>query len=120
MLLEAGPREYLDTLARCKTALDIKTIVPGHGPMGTPEAFDKLIAYLWWLLSEVDEAIRLRLTSTAAIEAITLDQRFLVSRFSPASRVNWLIKNFHRLNVLSTYQTLAKEQGLSSKSSRAA
>jgi cyclase len=62
MLLEGGPREYLDTLARCKNKLDIKRIVPGHGPLGKPEAIDHLIAYLWWLLREVDEAIRLGLS----------------------------------------------------------
>lgn len=43
--------------------------------MGKPAAFNKLIAYLWWLSREVDEAIRLGLTSTAAI-AITLDNVF--------------------------------------------
>ena len=57
MLLEGGPREYIDTLARCKSKLDIKQIIPGHGPMGKPEAIDHLINYLWWLLREVDEAI---------------------------------------------------------------
>ena len=59
--------------ARRKNTLDIKSFVPGHGPMGKPAAFDKLIAYLWWLLRKVDVAIRLGLTSTTAIEAITLD-----------------------------------------------
>ncbi len=37
---------------------------------------------------------------------------FLVSRFSPASRINPLLHNFHRLNVSSTYQALAKERGI--------
>jgi cyclase len=112
MLLEGGPREYIDTLARCKDKLQIKRIVPGHGPMGKLEAFDKLIAYLWWLLKEVDEALRLGLSETAAVEVITLDKHFLVSRFSPASRVNPLIRNFHRLNVLSAYRALAQERGV--------
>src|SRR5689334_6054810 len=93
----------IDTLARAKNQLDIKRIIPGHGPMGQPLAFNHLIAYLWWLLREVDEAVRLGLTEVAAVEAITLDQRFLVSRLSPASRLNPLLRNFHRLNVLSTY-----------------
>jgi cyclase len=110
MLLEGGPREYIDTLARCKNKLEIKRIIPGHGPMGTSAAFDKLIAYLWWLLREVDEALRLGLTSTAAVEAISLEKRFLVSRFHPAAHVNPLLENFHRLNVLSTYRALAKER----------
>lgn len=112
MLLEGGPREYIDTLARCKNKLEIKRIIPGHGPMGTSAAIDKLIAYLWWLLREVDEALRLGLSRVAAVEAISLDKRFLVSRFSPASRVNLLIENFHRLNVLATYRALATERGL--------
>ena len=31
MLLEGGPAPYLDTLARFKSTLDVRTIVPGHG-----------------------------------------------------------------------------------------
>jgi cyclase len=112
MLLEGGPREYIDTLARCRSKLEIARIVPGHGPMGTSAAFDRLVAYLWWLLREVDEALRLGLSSTAAVEAIALDKRFLASSLSPVSRVNPLIENFHRLNVLSTYRALAKERGI--------
>ena len=87
MLLERGPRDYMDTLAHCKSKLDIKRIAPGHGPMGEPEAIDHLINYLWWLLREVDEAIRLGLTRDAAIEAITLPKRFLISRFSPGQDI---------------------------------
>jgi cyclase len=120
MLLEGGPRDYIDTFARCKNKLDIQRIVPGHGPMGKGEAFDRLIACPWWLLKEVDEALRLGLTDTAAIEPISLDRRFLVNRFSPASRVNPLIKNFHRLNVLSTYRALVQEWGMSASASQAA
>lgn len=112
MLLEGGPREYIDTLARFKNKLELDRIIPGHGPMGTSAAVNKLIAYLWWLLREVDEALRLGLSSAAAVEAISLDKRFLVSRLNPASRVNLLIVNFHRLNVLATYRTLAQERGL--------
>jgi cyclase len=110
MLLEAGPREYLDTLARCKNTLEVERIVPGHGPLGKPAAFDHLIAYLWWLLREVDDAVRLGLSSHAVVEAVTLDNRFLFSGFSPASRLNPMLKNFHRLNVLATYRALSKER----------
>ncbi|MBV8673509.1 MAG: hypothetical protein JOZ33_08755 [Acidobacteriaceae bacterium] len=88
--------------------------------MGKPAAFDKLIAYLWWLLREVEEAFRLGLSETAAIETIKLDKRFVVSRFSPASRINPLIENFHRLNVLSTYRALARERGVAPRNEAAA
>jgi len=88
--------------------------------MGKPEAILNLINYLWWLFREVDEAIRLGLTRDAATEAITLPKRFLISRFSPASRVSPLIQNFHRLNVMATYQALSNERGEQSKIHRAA
>ena len=68
MLLEGGPREYIHTLAKCKNKLDIERIVPGHGLLGKPEAHH-LIAYLWWLLREADEAVRLGLSSAAAIQS---------------------------------------------------
>lgn len=68
--------------------------------MGKPVAFDHLIGYLFWLLREMDEEVRLELTSAAAIEAIENDKRFLGAPFQsgiadqrPASQ--------HRLNVLS-------------------
>lgn len=111
MLLECGPREYIDTLARFKNTLDVNRVIPGHGPMGTGAAFDYLIAYLWWLMREVESALRLGLTSAAAVEAIKLDKQFRVSRFSFASRLNPLLEDFHRLNVMSTYRLLSKECG---------
>jgi hypothetical protein len=33
MLLEGGPAAYIDTLARFKSTLEVKTVVPGHGPL---------------------------------------------------------------------------------------
>ena len=66
-----GPREYIRTLAKCKNKLDIERIVPGHGLLGKPETFIHLIAYLWWLLREVDEAVRLGLNIAAAIKSVT-------------------------------------------------
>jgi cyclase len=110
MLLEGGPRPYIDTLARFKNQLALRRIVPGHGPIGSAAAVDHLIAYLWWLLREVDVAVRLGLTADAAVEALPLDKRFMASRLSPASRANPLLRNFHRLNVLSTYRALSAER----------
>ena len=36
MLLEAGPLEYLETVTRFKDTLDVRSIVPGHGPLARP------------------------------------------------------------------------------------
>jgi hypothetical protein len=49
--------------------------------------------YLWWLLREVDVAVRLGLTADAAMEALPLDKKFMESRLSPAARVNPLLRN---------------------------
>jgi len=101
VLLEGGPRKYIDTLAHCKKALDVKCIIPGHGPMGGRAAFDKSIAYLWSRLREVDEAIGLGLTRAAAIEAISPDKRSPNNSAGPSrslpskSAGNWRSRHRH-------------------------
>ncbi len=121
MLLECGPRDYIDSLARCANTLsNLERIVPGHGPIGKPAAIPHLIDYLWWLLREVDDAMRLRLSCAAAVEAVALDSRFLMPRWSPAARLNPMLRQFHRLNVLVTYRVLARERAAGAQRSRAA
>lgn len=56
MLLEVGPLAYIEPLARCKATLEIRTIVPGHGPLGKSVALDRTIQYLWALLQDVKKA----------------------------------------------------------------
>jgi hypothetical protein len=46
MLLKPGAREYMDTPAKLKATLDIRTIVPGHGPLEKPVVFERTIACL--------------------------------------------------------------------------
>jgi cyclase len=46
MLLEGGPAPYIDTLARFKSTLDVRTVVPGHGPLADARALDTWMAYL--------------------------------------------------------------------------
>jgi cyclase len=109
MLLEIPPGPYIDTLARFKHTLDVATVVPGHGPLSGPQALDRLMAYLRWLLGEVREARDLGLTALAAVETIPLPRRFRVPRWHPASRIIMpLVTDFHRLNVLATYRFLER------------
>jgi cyclase len=63
MLLEGGPAPYLDTLARFKSTLDVRTIVPGHGPLADARALDAWMAYLRELLEAVTRARRLGLSA---------------------------------------------------------
>lgn len=109
MLLEAGPREYMDTLARAKAALDIKTIVPGHGPLGKPVSFDRTIAYLWGLLQDVTAAFEAGLSAEAAVEAVRLRKEFELPAYVPAASLRRMMTSFQRLNVLFTYRQLERE-----------
>jgi cyclase len=109
MLLEIPPGPYIDTLARFKQTLDVATIVPGHGPLAHPQALDRLMAYLRWLLGEVRQAMDLGLSALATVETIRLPGQFRIPRWHPASsRLGPLVGDFHRLNVLATYRFLER------------
>jgi glyoxylase-like metal-dependent hydrolase (beta-lactamase superfamily II) len=56
MLLEGGPVPYIDTLARFKSTLAVKTIVPGHGPLADARSLDAWMTYLRELLEAVTRA----------------------------------------------------------------
>jgi EmrB/QacA subfamily drug resistance transporter len=96
MLLEIPSAPYLDTLARFKNTLDVATIVPGHGPLAGPQALDRLMAYLRWLLGEVRQAMDLHLTALATIETVHLPREFRIPRWHPAHRIAPLVEDFHR------------------------
>jgi cyclase len=110
MLLEGGPRPYIDSLRRMKATLDVEVVVPGHGPMGDgPEAIDSLIEYL----AHLDQSVRSSFESGMDIETTLADNPIPPGRLLPeasplASGMNSLMKNLHRLNVLATYRSLKK------------
>ncbi|HEY1214063.1 MAG TPA: MBL fold metallo-hydrolase [Bryobacteraceae bacterium] len=110
MLLEVGPLPYIETLARCKAALDIDTIVPGHGPLGKPVALDRTIQYLWALLQDVTTAANLGLSAEAAVEAVRLRPEFELPWWFPVRSLRRLMTNFQRLNVLFTYRELERQR----------
>ena len=109
MLLEGGPAPYLDTLARFKTTLDVRTIVPGHGPLADARALDAWMAYLRELLEAVTRARRLGLSALATVETVPLPHGHGFPRRHPAARLNRLVLDLHRLNVLATYRDLERQ-----------
>lgn len=109
MLLEGGPAAYIDTLARFKSTLDVKTVVPGHGPLADARALDAWMAYLRELLEAVTGAPRLGLSALATVESVTLPRGHGFPRWHPAARINWLVHDLHLLNVLATYRDLERE-----------
>jgi cyclase len=110
MLLEGGPRPYIDSLRKMKATLDVEVVVPGHGPMASgPESIDSLIEYLL----QLDESVRSFFESGMDIEATLAANRIPSGRLLPAASplaagLNPLIENLHRLNVLASYRSLEK------------
>ena len=88
----------------------MKTIVPGHGPLGSRASFSHLKAYLWDLSQAVDRARSANLTERATVSALQLDLKYRIPVWNPMSRLNPLLENLHRLNVLATYRALNEKQ----------
>lgn len=119
MLLQGGPLPYLESLRRMKRALpELRTIVPGHGPMGDgPTAIDTLVEYLERLHTEVTEAVAAELTLEQTEISCTnpwaerldpvLGAAFAAYTAVPqdVARAGFLdlCRNLHRLNVMATY-----------------
>jgi cyclase len=108
MLLEISPLKYIETLARCKAAIDVHTIIPGHGPLGKPVAFDRTMHYLWALYQDVQAAFNAGLSADAAVDAVALRPEFELPWWFPARSLRNLMKQFQRLNVLFVYRELER------------
>ena len=57
----------MNTIAEQQNSRHFERTNSRAGAIGKPEAIEKLIVYCYWLFNEIDEALRLGLTSTAAI-----------------------------------------------------
>jgi len=106
MLLEVGAARYAETLARCSEALDVETIVPGHGPLASRAAFAHAIGYLQALLEDVRAAAARGLAAEAAVDAVPIRREFRLPWWFPIRRARALMRQFQRLNVLFTYRKL--------------
>ena len=115
MLLEIGPLEYMQTLERCHRALEINTIVPGHGPLGSAESMQRTIDYLWALYRDVKEAFDTGLSAEAAVGAVRIRPEFRLPLWFPIPKMRSLMDNFQRLNVLFTYRELERLHARGSK-----
>jgi cyclase len=94
---------------RFKSTLGVKTIVPGHGPLADARSLDAWMAYLRELLEAVTRARRLGLSALATVETVPLPRGHGFPPWHPAARVNWLVQDLHRLNVLATYRHLERQ-----------
>lgn len=119
MLLQAGPKPYLESLRRMREALpELETIVPGHGPIGNgPRAVAALIEYLERLDEEVTAAFEAGCGVEETYRRCTdpwadgLDAEIaaaLAEYEAPTQAVHSgfqkLARDLHRLNILTTYR----------------
>jgi cyclase len=119
MLLQGGPRPYLASLRRMKeTFPELRTIVPGHGPMGDGHAaIDALVDYLERLHDDVETAVAAGRSLAETEAACTnpwaqgLDPAlaeamaaYPVPRQIAEARMLDLCRNLHRLNVMASYR----------------
>lgn len=112
MLLEGSPGPYIESLSRMKQTLDVKTIVPGHGPIGDAnEAIDTMVDYLQWLQQSVEEARAAGVTVDEAVERIAVPPILVFPGSAPhADELNANNEQMHKLNVLSAYRALEQSE----------
>ena len=108
MLLEGGPGPYIETIKKMQATLDVKTLIPGHGPMAeaTP-ALNGLVAYLQALQEKVQIALQDGLSLDETLAACPVPDTMILPSTNPfAPMVNTYNLHSHRLNVLATYHAL--------------
>jgi cyclase len=113
MLLEGGPDPYIQSLLRMRETLDVDTIVPGHGPMGSADAaLENMIGYLRKLRSTVEESLRAGHTLDETLSAFpTSDRLGPPEGMTPIPALAEMMPHLHRLNVMAAYRALEAQKG---------
>ena len=112
MLLEGGPGPYIESLEKMRDAIDVKTVVAGHGPMGDGrDGIDTMIGYLRRLHDAVGEAVRAGKQLEETVESTALPERFAAPDLpAPAGEMlARLNRQMHRLNVVASYRALEQQ-----------
>ncbi len=106
-IFEGGAGTYLKTIARFAAALDVKTIIPGHGAPATGAIRGRYLRYLSGLLQSVQEEIRNGRTLEEVLAGMPNWKPFAPPRNSPLGRqVGPFLTGLHRLNLQKTYLEL--------------
>jgi cyclase len=107
-LLEGHPEDFLMTVARFARTLDVRTLVPGHGPLSTGAALASGLDYLATLLQAVRESVAAGLSLEETLAGSPLPERFVpVLPEELESRVLPFYHGLHRHNVGKAYGELA-------------
>ena len=103
-IFEGGARDYLTTIARFAETLDVKTIIPGHGAPTTGAIFARYLGYLGELVAAVRSAARAGWTVEDTLARLSLAEKYLPPKNSPAAALRPFIVGLHRLNVQQTFR----------------
>lgn len=103
-LIEGGAEAYLATVANFARALDVKTIIPGHGIMTTSAVLDRYSKYLNELIASVRKSTQAGHTLTATLEKLPLGQAYVPPADSPLARLGPFIQGLHLWNVQQTFK----------------
>ncbi len=101
-LIEGGAQAYLGTMAQFAEALEVETIVPGHGAMTSGRIFDRYLGYLSNLIRTVREAARAGRSSEETLQT-PLAAAYVPPPDSPLAG---FIRGVHGWNLRRTYQEL--------------
>jgi glyoxylase-like metal-dependent hydrolase (beta-lactamase superfamily II) len=101
MLLEGSPVLHVASLKAMKETLDVRTIVPGHGPVDDAQpAINSMIAYLEWLYDAVSERVRAGDGESDLIDLVPPPDLLRLPAGAPGrDQLEKLNLQMHRLNV---------------------
>lgn len=107
-VLECDARAYLLTLARLAAALDVGTVVPGHGEIVPGTVIATCLSYF----AELVASVRAAHAAGWSLEE-TANRLALADRYAPGSRAGMagLTAGLHRWNVQHAFEGLAETPG---------
>ena len=112
-MFDYGAERYLKTIAHMKATLDVKTIVPGHGPMTDATMLTRYLQYSSGLIDTVRTATRECKTIDQLQAEAPLGEEYLPPVESPLAPFAPFLKGLHLLNLLRTYEeSVGREEQL--------
>lgn len=106
-LIEGQAQAYMETLARFAHALDVETIVPGHGALTSGAILGRYLQYLNELTESVRGSLRAGRTLEEAQAGNSLAPHYLPPAQSPFAQLTPFLVGLHRWNVQRTYQEMS-------------
>lgn len=96
-LIEGGAAPYLETIQRFADALDVETIVSGHGPIAPRELLDAHRSYLSDLVAVVSDPSRSGGSLETALAVFPVPDAYIPADADPQTRA--FFEGLHAFNV---------------------